>query len=71
MMLDGTPGATFMSTKNQEFQVENSTFPSMELLTKSEREDETRALAESSIKRRNLPITREVAERLINRLEEV
>jgi hypothetical protein len=71
MILDGTLGATFMSTKDQEFQVENSPFQIVELLTKSEREDGTHALAVSSIKRSSLPITREVVERLINRLEEV
>lgn len=60
-----------MSTKKQEYQVEISSFPINEILTKSEREDEAHGLAEYSNKRRSFPITREVVERLINRLEEV
>lgn len=60
-----------MSVKNQEYLVEISSLPNKELMTKSEREDEAHSLAEYSNKRRSFPITREVVERLINRLEEV
>jgi hypothetical protein len=60
-----------MSAKNQEYLVEISSLPIKELLTKSEREEEAHVLAEHSNKRRSFPITREVVERLINRLEEV
>ena len=60
-----------MSDKDLKNQVEITSLPIKELLTKPEREVDAHDLTNSSKKERSFPFTREVVERLINRLEEV
>lgn len=51
--------------------LEISSFPIHELFSKHENDEDVRDLVDSPQDRRSIPFTRDVVERLINRLEEV
>lgn len=51
--------------------VEISSFPISELLSKREHGEDVRELTDSPLDRKSIPFTRDVVERLINRIEDV